>query len=186
MSPDGSSYLPQAVQLLGALFVGFVGGIGVQAWRARRDELRITCEDFCKIIGEATDLGSNYWSLAKGAELKERSLLEAKLIGAQRKLSGYAALFRNVVHREGSAAIDSDMATVFDLLTGGEFKNPNRETDYDRVIELQVAAAELIIRVRTAFMDKVNSRAAAGRIFRRTIPASMRERSRRFIEMISS
>jgi hypothetical protein len=133
--------------------IGVLIGISVQAWKSSRDELRFLCDEFCKAIAEAADVGAKYWLTAP--DDADFVLMEAKIEGHQRRLSGYAALLRRTMHRTGYHAINACLTRLFDALTGGEFKSPDRPIDKNRALEVQTAAADAAVATRVAFLDKV-------------------------------
>ncbi len=67
-----------------------LAAFGVQWIKSGRDELRLICDEFCKVSGEAADVASGYW-LKKGNDDQLR-LLEARIIGYQSRLSGLKVL----------------------------------------------------------------------------------------------
>jgi hypothetical protein len=49
------------LKLAGSALFGVIVGLFIEWWKSRRDELRILCDEFCKTVEQAGDLGSEYW-----------------------------------------------------------------------------------------------------------------------------
>lgn len=144
-----------------ALFVGVFSGICIQWWKSSRDELRILCDDFSKLISEAVELGAAYWASGDDLELKE-----ARLSGLQRKLIGYSVLLAESLHPGAADQIDEALGRFFDALTGGTFSVPNRPVSVENMRWCHYLGADAILEVRRGFTETVSFR---GKLWRSTV-----------------
>jgi hypothetical protein len=148
----------------GGAFVGFLFSALLQRSKSSRDELHVACTELCQVLTTAGDVASQYWLLAPTSpEIPE---LEIRIHGFQRRLSGYGALLRRRLHEEGAGQIDHAMTRLFDALSGGDFGDRNRPADRARALAAQDRAADGILAVRRAFLDKMDGWKMLGRQFR--------------------
>lgn len=152
----------------GALF-GFVFSAILQRSKSARDELHIACDEFCEVSLAAADAGTSYW--LKPADKANSGLTEAEahLAGYQRRLSGYEALVRRGLHHEGGQDIEMPIMALFDALTGGDFRSPERKRDPIRAAAIQAHAADLVLAIRGSFIDKMDGRKIISRTWNTVI-----------------
>lgn len=161
--------------LLTGLF-GVLAGISAQWWRSSRDELRLLCEDFCRLASEAAELGGAYWLLPASDHLIPMS--EARLNAYQRRLAGYNALVGERLHKEGTEQIDEALIDFLDALTGGTFGTVDRQPDMDRMGACHDKAADVVLSIREGFIRAVSFRE---RIYRVVTRAPRKWRKPRFL-----
>jgi hypothetical protein len=149
----------------GGALIGFLFSAVLQRAKSGRDELHVACGEFCIAISDAANLGAHYWLKPGQKDDDELIENEARIDGYQRRLSGYAALVRRSLHSEGGESVDAAATALFDALTGDEFRSPDRLRDSMRATLIQGRGADLILAVRGAFLDKMDSRRQFQRIF---------------------
>lgn len=139
-----------------------MAGLFLQWQKSRRDELRITCDEFCAVVQEAANLASEYWLTA--GQIPQQ---EARLVALQRRLDGYRVLVSAGLSEEGHQKIISASSDLFDAMTGGAFSARSRGPDQTRSAAAQYHASDLILAIRTAFHEAVTFKSTFGRMCRR-------------------
>ncbi|HEX3666177.1 MAG TPA: hypothetical protein VHU23_13215 [Rhizomicrobium sp.] len=138
--------------------IGFVLGLLSSAWlqksKSTRDELHLACGELCVTAATAGEVGTKYW-LRDGqqADIPE---LEIRIRGLQRTLSGLAAILRESLHSQGARGVDSALEKFFDTISGGAFGEVDRTADTIRAAQCYLRAADVVVSVRRAFMDKTS------------------------------
>jgi hypothetical protein len=132
---------------------GVLTGISAQWWRSSRDELRILCDEFCKLVAETVHDGAQYW-MSDG----DLALYEARLRGAQRQIIGFSVLLEEQLHEGASNEIDKALSKFFQAMTGGDFSVPNRPKSVSNAQRCHETAADVILSVRQGFFYSVRFR----------------------------
>jgi hypothetical protein len=157
--------MPGLLTIALGVVTGILVGVSVQWWKSNRDELRILCDEFCRVVTDATDLGSKYWL---STNEPGSSIYEARLVGIQGLLEGYRVLLSKSLSEKHCNLIRHANAEFFDTLTGGEFMSPDRAADPSRVFEIQKRASDLILSIRRGFYESVRFGTTVVRLVRRT------------------
>lgn len=155
---------------------GVMVGLLVQLWKSIRDERRILCDEFCKVALEAADAASAYWKGGGNATETEAS----RLMAFQKRLDGYRVLLAPAFTPEGSKEVLSACGDLFDVLTGGEFRSKQKPADERRASASHMAAADLVIAVRRAFIRSVSLGAVLQHLFIRN-PVNLFQNTRTVI-----
>jgi len=153
--------LLEFLKIGGSAFLGMLAAFGVQWIKSGRDELRLICDDFCKVAGDAADLSSGYW--LKAGDYDDIKLLEARILGYQSRLTGLRVLTSEWFKPTDTVKVDSALADLFDALSGGDFSVSGRAPDQIRCNLAQVHAANLMIEVRRAYARSVTVGGLYGR-----------------------
>lgn len=141
------------IWILGTVVLGAIGGIGVQNWRATRDDLKEVFGALCELVNEAADEGCSYWQ--KPGSDEGRELNEATLMSLQKQMGRYSSIIQRIANRKVSAQVEEGLALFFDALTGGQFSEPDRPANPMRAKRVRAASANAIIEIREAFFVQV-------------------------------
>jgi hypothetical protein len=155
----------------GAL-VGLASGLSIEWWKSSRDELAAVCEGFCADIVNSAEAACLVWG--SSATDRDNALNTARVLGFQRRLSGYNALVTRRLHDAALDDIQSALAAYFDACSGADFDSPERKPDDSRIRTIQDAAADVILAVRSGFADKVDFREFMFRQLQRLPPLHRR------------
>jgi len=143
------SYLPGIVVALLGLFTGLT----IQWWKSNRDELRSFCDEFCNVVSQSSDAASQYWLAEEGDQ--QLSMHQVRVLGFQKRMSGYNALLINRLHASALDDVDRALAAYFDACTGGEFGAPEKSKKVEAANRVQQCAGDVILEIRVGFYETV-------------------------------
>jgi hypothetical protein len=124
----------------------------IQRWRFRVDRLNVAIDHLSIEINGAADLATEYWLTVPGTAegVRKIAFLEPKLIGMQTRLSSLLLAIETLDDRVQTRDAWDRLATLFDAMTGANFKTPGRPADPDRAQSAQSVGAELVGDIRAA------------------------------------
>ena len=146
--------------------VGVATGLGIEWWKSDREDLRDLCRELCELAGRASEAGTGFW-LSQGDDANAQLLL-ARVIGLQTLLPGYVTVLIGRLDDESIDRIQSQMAVLFQELTGGDPGDPSRQPSLAKAKSLQEAANDFIICVRMASFMRLNFWERVGRFCSRS------------------
>lgn len=127
----------------------FILGLATAAivWYVKetKDENKARVNDLCGTIEEAANLSTQYW--LKPPWDQEIKQMEAVILGRQHQV----LLLLDLLGKSDWSLPDlceSELENYLDSLTGGNFEVRGRSQDIGRAKDVQVNAANLIVRVR--------------------------------------
>ena len=154
VSPTVVLVSPLVALVVGLLVAG--ANYAVQRWRYRVDRLAVAADHLCSEINAAADLSTDYWLLDAGLaeNYRETHSIEPKLIGRQIRLQSLRIALQSLDKKVDLKSSESLLVSLFDEMTGGFFKSPNRAADPDRAQRVQAIAAELNGTIRNSVGER--------------------------------
>ena len=149
------------LKLAASAFLGMIVGLAIQWIKSSRDELKATCDELCHVIGDASDLASDYWLRDGSAD--QIKLIEARLLGFQTRLVGLKVLVEGQFDETDLNQVESALADLFDSCTGGGFQVTGRSVDADRCRQAQIDASVAMVAIRKAYKNAVAIRSLSKR-----------------------
>lgn len=139
--------------LISALIGASVAFFGL-VWRYRADYKRDIVRELLVSIQTAADQATEYWLLAPSDAVKETvakcAALEARIMGYSERLEAHIDAARPHLRKIDTLGMEIPWSSFLNDLTGGQFANPQRDSDLVRAQGVQYSAAILIRDLRMA------------------------------------
>ena len=147
------NWIVPIVSLAGACIIAY-GNYKVQWWRYKLDRVAASIDQICNEINSTSDAAVKYWHLGHQTD---DSITGSELVGRQMRIQALVFALDILDPKLDLSNMGAALAMFYELITGGSWQEPDRQSDPRRARRIQGQSAEINRLLRSALAKRMIS-----------------------------